>query len=94
MVLALSTGMRYGEIMNLRWSDVDFTKGRIILQDTKNGERRNVPLTGRAHQQIEKLSKIRRIEIFRRLVLSFACPICAQCAVPPLRKRRFRQRDR
>ncbi|HEY9869138.1 MAG TPA: site-specific integrase, partial [Candidatus Obscuribacterales bacterium] len=62
VVLALSTGMRYGEIMNLRWSDVDLVKGRIILQDTKNGERRNVPLTGHAHQEIEKLSKIRRID--------------------------------
>ena len=40
VVLALSTGMRHGEIMNLRWSDVDLAKGRIILQDTKNGERR------------------------------------------------------
>ncbi len=62
VVLALSTGMRYGEIMNLRWADVDFAKARIILQDTKNGERRNVPLTGHAHQQIEKLSKLRRID--------------------------------
>jgi len=62
VILALSTGMRYGEIMNLRWSDVDFAKARIILQDTKNGERRNVPLTGHAYQQIEKLSTIRRID--------------------------------
>lgn len=62
VVLALSTGMRQGEIMNLRWGDVDLAKGRMILQDTKNGERRNVPLTGHAHQEIEKLSKIRRID--------------------------------
>ena len=62
VVLALSTGMRHGEIMNLRWNDVDLAKGRIILQDTKNGERRNVPLTGHAFEQIEKLSKIRRID--------------------------------
>jgi integrase len=38
-VLAVSTGMRHGEIMTLRWSDVDLVRGRIILQDTKNGER-------------------------------------------------------
>lgn len=62
VVLALSTGMRHGEIMNLRWKDVDLTKGRIILQDTKNGERRNVPLTGHAYEQIEKLSTVRRID--------------------------------
>lgn len=62
VVLALSTGMRHGEIMNLRWSDVDLVKGRVILQDTKNGDRRNVPLTGYAYQQIEKRSKIRRTD--------------------------------
>ena len=65
VVLALSTGMRQGEIMNLRWSDVDLVKMRIILQDTKNGERRNVPLTGHALQEIEKLSKVRRIDTNR-----------------------------
>jgi integrase len=60
VVLALSTGMRHGEIMNLRWTDVDLVKGRIILQDTKNGERRNVPLTGHALALLEKLSRVRR----------------------------------
>jgi integrase len=62
VVVALSAGMRHGEIMNLRWSDVDLMKGRIILQDTKNGDRRNVPLTGHALEQIENLSKLRRID--------------------------------
>lgn len=62
VVLALSTGMRHGEIMNLRWVDVDLAMGRVILQDTKNGERRNVPLTGHAHAEIEKLSKARRVD--------------------------------
>jgi integrase len=62
VVLALSTGMRYGEILNLRWRDIDLVKARIILQDTKNGDRRNIPLTGHAYEQIEKLSKMRRID--------------------------------
>jgi len=50
VVLALSTGMRRGEIMNLRWGDVDLQAGQITLHDTKNGERRAVPLTGLAEQ--------------------------------------------
>jgi integrase len=62
VVLALSTGMRHGEIMNLRWTDVDIVRGRIILQETKNGERRNVPLTGHALEEIEKISELRRID--------------------------------
>lgn len=48
VVLALSTGMRQGEILNLRWPDVDLVNGRIILHETKNGERRVVPLLGHA----------------------------------------------
>jgi integrase len=48
VVLALSTGMRQGEIMGLTWGDVDFHQGRITLHETKNGERRVVPLTGKA----------------------------------------------
>ena len=43
--LALLTGMRYGEIVNLRWEDIDFTNKIITLEETKNGERRMLPLT-------------------------------------------------
>jgi integrase len=46
VVLALSTGARRGEIMNLRWPDVDLPRGLAILQETKNGERRSLPLVG------------------------------------------------
>lgn len=48
VVLALSTGMRQGEIMNLRWADVDLERRRLVLHETKNGERRAVPLVGPA----------------------------------------------
>ena len=44
VVLALSTGMRRGEILSLRWPQVDLARGRIVLDKTKNGDRRNVPL--------------------------------------------------
>lgn len=50
VVLALSTGMRRGEIMSLTWYDVDLDRRRIVLQHTKNGERRTVPLVGKAHE--------------------------------------------
>ncbi len=40
MVLAVSTGMRKGEILGLRWQDIDFARYRITLDQTKNGERR------------------------------------------------------
>ena len=48
VILALSSGMRLGEILNLTWDKVDIQKGRVILEETKNGERRQVPLAGKA----------------------------------------------
>ena len=36
--LAVATGMRRGEILGLRWLDVDSKGGRIMLPQTKNGD--------------------------------------------------------
>jgi integrase len=44
VILALNTGMRLGEILNLKWRDVDFRRGIIYLLDTKNGEKRELPI--------------------------------------------------
>ncbi len=46
VVLALSTGARHGELIHLQWKDVDFKRKAIVLQDTKNGERRVVGCAG------------------------------------------------
>lgn len=62
VVLALSTGMRQAEILNLKWSDVDLEKERVILQETKNGEIRQVALAGHALQLIKELDKVRRLD--------------------------------
>ena len=62
VVLALSTGMRQGEIINLRWQDVDFKNELIVLHDTKNNERRSVPLTIFTLELLKKFSKVRRLD--------------------------------
>ncbi len=62
VVLALSTGMRRGEMMSLRWCQIDFTNQRITLHKTKNGERRSVPLVGLAQELLQQLSRVRRID--------------------------------
>ena len=62
VVLALSTGMRQGEIMGLSWDNVDLIKGRAILHETKNGERRAVAITGHALDLLKEMSKVRRID--------------------------------
>jgi integrase len=55
VVLALSTGMRLREIMNLTWRDVDLERGRLTLRETKNGEIRVVPLAGHALRTLTKI---------------------------------------
>lgn len=42
--IAIGTGMRRGEIAHLEWEHVDFKKCTALLQDTKNGEARTIPL--------------------------------------------------
>ena len=62
VVVALSTGARRGELLNLRWKDVDFERGFIRLEETKNRERRAVPLTSHAMEIIRELAAVRRID--------------------------------
>ena len=61
VVLALSTGGRRMEILGLSWNDVDFNRGIITLHETKNGERRILPLTGRALELMQQHSKVRHV---------------------------------
>lgn len=46
--LALETGMRMGELLALRWQDVELTRRTVKLWDTKNGDNRTIPLTVKA----------------------------------------------
>jgi integrase len=62
VVLALSTGMRAQEILQLTWDRVDLTQGRILLEETKNGERRVVPLTAHALELMHDHAKVRRLD--------------------------------
>ncbi len=53
--LAVATGMRRGEILGLRWLDIDSKGGRIMLPQTKNGEGRVVYLNTLAQQALAAL---------------------------------------
>jgi integrase len=62
VVLALSTGARRTEIWSLRWPDVDLQRGVITLHETKNGERRVLPLVGHAHEQVKEHARVPRLD--------------------------------
>jgi len=44
VIVAMETGLRKGELLNLTWAQVDMSRGVIRLEVTKSGKRREVPM--------------------------------------------------
>ncbi|MFM7008247.1 MAG: site-specific integrase, partial [Betaproteobacteria bacterium] len=55
--LALATAMRRGELLALRWENVDLQNRTAFLSDTKNGESRLVPLSTVAMQVLSDMPR-------------------------------------
>jgi len=53
--LALATGMRRGEILSVRWSDVSLPNRTLHIPHTKNGHERTIPLSGSALSILQAL---------------------------------------
>lgn len=58
-LFAIETAMRSGEILNLKWEDVDFNERVATLHETKNGYKREVALTKKAIHIIRQMPKNR-----------------------------------
>jgi integrase len=50
VIIALNTGLRRGELLSLKWSDLDFRRGIIYIRNTKNGEKRELPMNDAVRQ--------------------------------------------
>ncbi len=57
VIMALYTGMRRGEILNLKWTDIDETKMEIDLLKTKSGKRRRIPIPDIVWKELKKLPR-------------------------------------
>lgn len=55
VLLAMNTGMRRGEILSLRWSDVNFDTKTLTIQfaNAKSGKTRHIPLNGEAFRTLQ-----------------------------------------
>lgn len=60
LVVALHTGMRKGEILSLRWKEVDFTRKIITVLKSKNGEKRSIPMSNTLSETLKGI-KVRDI---------------------------------
>ena len=61
VIFAVNTGCRRGEILSLKWDNVDLKHGFISLDRTKNGERRDVPINDTLKAALQGMT--RRLDI-------------------------------
>ncbi len=60
LIVALHTGMRRGEILSLKWQDVDFKRKTIIVVKSKNNEKRTIPMSNTVYGILNSI-KVRDI---------------------------------
>lgn len=57
VVTALHTGMRKSEILGLKWQDLDFGVRTIMVHQTKNNERRVIPMNRTLYEELRQLPR-------------------------------------
>jgi integrase len=55
VLTAINTGMRRGELLRLKWSDLDWFAGAIRIRETKTGEPRHAPMNSTVQQALSNL---------------------------------------
>ena len=61
---ALYTGMRRSEIIKLSWSNIQWDKNIIQVNETKNGEDRNIPIFNKLRELLQKLDTNHNDQVF------------------------------
>jgi len=54
VLMAITTGSRRGELLNLRWTDIDYDRQTAYVQTSKNGQPRILPLTNEVMIELNK----------------------------------------
>ncbi len=57
VLLALETAMRRSELLSLTWENIDLKRRIAYLPETKNGQARTIPLSGRAVAVLSELPR-------------------------------------
>ena len=70
IIIALETGMRRGEILNIKKSHVDFSLQTLFIPLTKTDTPRTIPLSSRAMEALrEQLRGSQNVMLIRELAL-------------------------
>jgi len=57
VIVALNTGMRKGELLNLRWNDIDFIDYYIFIKESKSGHARKVPMNSTVAETLKNCKR-------------------------------------
>ncbi|MBL7084252.1 MAG: site-specific integrase [Candidatus Aminicenantes bacterium] len=57
IIIALNTGMRKGEILNLHWRDIDFIDHYIFIKETKSNIMRKIPINSVVATTLKSIKK-------------------------------------
>ena len=62
IIFSLNTGLRLGELTGLEWSRVDISNKTILIDNSKNGEQRTIPLNKYALDVVTQRSRVRSLK--------------------------------
>ena len=101
ITVGLTTGLRQGELLALRWEDVDLVGGRLLVRRAvargvvgtpKSGKSREIPLNEKAHATLKRQRHLRGELVFcddaGRMLRKGACkwPLWSACKRAGLRR--------
>lgn len=61
ITVALHTGMRLGEILNMQWENINLFQKTITVTETKNKENRTIPMTNTIFEILAEKGKVQNI---------------------------------
>jgi integrase len=101
ITVGLTTGLRLGELLALRWEDVDLVRGRLLVRRAvargvvgtpKSGKSREIPLNEKAHAALKRQRHLRGELVFcddaGRMLRKGSCkwPLWSACKRAGLRR--------
>lgn len=58
LIIALNTGMRRGEILSLKWRNINLVNGYIFIEDSKSGKSRKVPMNSLVLETFRNIKRV------------------------------------
>jgi integrase len=96
VLLALTTGARKGELLELRWGDVDYAEKVAYIGRSKNGDPRTLPLVPAAIEELQKFTGASNSLVFastRRPAQAYSFEPCWTEALREAKIKAFRFHD-